>query len=68
MRQIKMPTICYKLDCFACTMGGACGSALYHREWSNAVITVVIAVVFTITSTLINRKHERDSKKLTRVR
>lgn len=68
MRHIKMPKVCYSLDCFACTMGGACGSALYHKQWSDAVITVVIAVVLNITSTLINRKHERDSKKLTGVR
>jgi hypothetical protein len=64
MIHIKMPKVCYSLDCFACTMGGTCGSALYHRQWSDAVITVVIAVVLNITSTLINRKYESRQSKI----
>jgi hypothetical protein len=66
MRQIKMPTVCYKLDCFACACGGGLPAALCHKEWVTAFLFAVFAFAIHITSNIINRKYERSKHKVHR--
>lgn len=68
MRVIKIPKFCYTLDGFACSFGGACGYSLFTEQYRDAIVAASITLLLYIISNIINRKNERDSKKLTGIR